>query len=852
MHKTKLLISVFFLLIIASGFIFCFPAIKNKFPSPAEIEENDEMKQRRKEWWEKKHGAAEGVDWKAMDEQTRKERAEKRNQFRKNIYEKGQLKSNEKFLETLGNGSLTGEWDERGSNNIAGRMHTCDIDFATNTVYAGSSGGVLWKGILDGNGWQPLNDYMSNEIIFVNQLQLQSGNRLIMAGGKYFYYSDNDGLSWETATGLDNVLSWGNMVRILVTNTSPRIIYALTLEWDYGPNWQPQTGLYRSDDFGVSFTQLTTFSGWDDKIDIWTDRYATNGNVYLINNADFYKLDIAGQPVLVSTISGASGIAVLTGVEEQNGTAHLALYSNHEIYRSDDSGNNWTYTGDVPDGLWGRNSFKCSLDNPDRLYVGSINLSISNDAGATWFPRNEWYEYYGQENYQLHADIDGIDLFRDTQGNELIMVSTDGGLYKSYDQLSVVDNITEHGIRTGQFYSTYTNRINTNYIYMGSQDQGFQKCRVDSGGVLGFDQSISGDYGSIVSGNNGTSLWTVYPGFAMYYPNAADPGDFAGFWDFVGDGWQWMAPMMPDPYDYNYAFTGGGDSSVSGQYLWHLEYSSGNIDAVRLPYNFSINNTNEITAIAYSPVDWNYRYVLTNRGRFFYSDDEGQTWTLSNTFNEPDFRGNVIIPSPTEFGKVIIGGSGYSNPGVFVSTNHGQNFLPLDGNIPQTSFNDLKLSSTELLLFAATDAGPYFYNFNTQQWFDMAGITAPDQNYTCVDFVPSLNTVRFGTYGRGTWDFAIDEKPLVSVAEQEEQPHLNIYPNPFSETTTISFSLKKSVSVLVDVYDIKGQKVFSENRGNTSAGEQRISLGRSQLQSGIYLVSVAAGEEKFSRKIIIE
>jgi hypothetical protein len=851
MHKTKVLFSSFFLILASTGLLLLFSGKEKRQPSPAKIQENEEMKQRRKEWWKKKHGAAEGVDWQAMDEQTRKERAEKRNQYRKELYKKGQLKSNEKILETLGNGSLTGEWRERGSTNIAGRIHTCDIDFTTNTVYAGSSGGVLWKGTMNDNNWEPLNDYMSNEIIFVRHLELQNGNRLYTAGGRYFYYSDNDGLTWETATGLESLIDWGNVVRVVVTSTEPKIFYTLVLEWDYGPAWEPIAALYRSDDLGESFTRLISYSGWADNTDIWTDRYGTSGDVYLINEADFYKLDNTGQPVLVTTISGAGGRTVLTGVEENNGTAHLALYSNDEIHLSDSSGTNWTNTGIAPDGLWGRNSFKCSLDNPDRLYIGSTNLSISDNEGATWFDRNDWSEYYGNVRYALHADIDGIDMLRDALGNEVIMVSTDGGLYKSFNQLDQVENITRSGIGTGQFYSTYTNRVNTNYIYMGSQDQGFQKCRVDSGGVLGFKQSISGDYGSIVSGNNGNSLWTVYPGFAMYYPDAADLGDFAAYWDFVGDTWQWMAPMMPDPYDYNYAFTGGGDSAVSGQYLWHLQHISGDVEAERLSYNFSINNTNEITAVAYSPVDWNYRYVLTNRGRFFYSDDEGQTWTLSNTFNEPDFRGNVIIPSPTQLGRVIIGGSGYSNPGVFVSENHGQNFSPLDNYIPQTSFNDLKFSSTELLLFAATDAGPYFYNFNTQEWHDMAGITAPDQNYTSVDFIPSLNTVRFGTYGRGAWDFAITDEPLVSVAENETQNEVNIFPNPFSETTIISFNIKKPISVILEVYDVKGQKVFSDRKGD-QVGEQRISFNRAQLQSGVYFVSISTGEEKFSRKIIVQ
>ena len=42
-------------------------------------------------------------------------------------------------------------------------------------------------------------------------------------------------------------------------------------------------------------------------------------------------------------------------------------------------------------------------------------------------------------------------------------------------------------------------------------------------------------------------------------------------------------------------------------------------------------------------------------------------------------------------------------------------------------------------------------------WQDLAGISAPDQTYWSVEYIPELNTARFGTYGRGIWDFIIDD-----------------------------------------------------------------------------------------------
>ena len=61
------------------------------------------------------------------------------------------------------------------------------------------------------------------------------------------------------------------------------------------------------------------------------------------------------------------------------------------------------------------------------------------------------------------------------------------------------------------------------------------------------------------------------------------------------------------------------------------------------------------------------------------------------------------------------------------------------------------------LLFAATEVGPYAYSFNQSEWFFLSGVSGPDQTYWSVDFIPELNTARFGTYGRGIWDFILNE-----------------------------------------------------------------------------------------------
>ena len=161
--------------------------------------------------------------------------------------------------------------------------------------------------------------------------------------------------------------------------------------------------------------------------------------------------------------------------------------------------------------------------------------------------------------------------------------------------------------------------------------------------------------------------------------------------------------------------------------------------------------------MACSPIDSNYRYVLTTQGDFFYSTNSGTSWTKTSAFQGPGshyFYGASIVASPTQLGKVYIGGSGYSNPAVYKSGNHGQSFTAMSSGMPDTLVFQLAITSDGSTLFAATQVGPYAI-VNESSWSDIANVSGPDQTYWTVDYIPTVAIARFGTYGRGIWDFSI-------------------------------------------------------------------------------------------------
>jgi hypothetical protein len=68
------------------------------------------------------------------------------------------------------------------------------------------------------------------------------------------------------------------------------------------------------------------------------------------------------------------------------------------------------------------------------------------------------------------------------------------------------------------------------------------------------------------------------------------------------------------------------------------------------------------------------------------------------------------------------------------------------------------------------------------------------------------------------------------------------YPNPFTDSTTIAFSIAKDCTVEIALYDITGRLVKKVANDQYSAGEHKIILNASDINSGVYLLSMKAGD----------
>ena len=78
------------------------------------------------------------------------------------------------------------------------------------------------------------------------------------------------------------------------------------------------------------------------------------------------------------------------------------------------------------------------------------------------------------------------------------------------------------------------------------------------------------------------------------------------------------------------------------------------------------------------------------------------------------------------------------------------------------------------------------------------------------------------------------------------------YPNPFSDITNFTFNLDRSAEIGVQMFDITGKLVYTENTGKKPAGKNNVSINAGNLPAGMYMYRITAdGKASVSKKVTI-
>ncbi|MBI2794814.1 MAG: hypothetical protein HYX66_09235 [Ignavibacteria bacterium] len=710
---------------------------------PSNQREGAEHKKQADEFFESLHVVPPGMNWRIVNQHVRDARVARM------LARKGESVQAD-------TPRVSGLWREIGSINQAGRIVAVDFDEASDRVWVGGDGGTVWVGSTQGNSWKILNE--SQRISYprlIKNIRMADGSeRIVVVSNSPRSYILNEGDTlWSQAVGLEEMQRWGSFFRVVSCQRSGRLeIIGIGNEWDYGPEWRARGVVYRSVDSGASFTRIAFLDGVQT---VWTDG---GDNVKIIYGDTIAVFKSSGEIVPVSVLPKLNyvGQRLVAGQSAQQLMLALTDSDSTHFYISYDEGVTWEPRSGVGFGPFEQRSF-CQVAGDDLTWLfGGVDVYRSDDEGYSWSPINTWGEYYADPLNKLHADIPSLSSLLKSDGSSLTFLCTDGGIYVSTDRGKTVRNIGLQNLNVSQYYGSYTSRDNVAVVSAGAQDQGFQRSTVDTAvAARAFIQLISGDYANLVSGDNGQSLFAVYPGFVLYNRQAELGWNAVGK-DFAHKNQMWLPPLAVNKNKPEQVLLGGGTNSV-GAFVYRYTDNRSELVVDSLPFDFGEGIADvRISTLAVSDADPRYQFVVTTNGLVWSSNDFGVSW---KRYQRPDgldghyFSGNAIATDANTASRFYVGGSGYAGPGVYVSADAGASFSALDG-LPPSLVMSLAITDDGRFLAAATDAGAFVYDTTTHVWTDITELGAPDQTYWDVDWVAPLRLFRFSTYGRGLWDFA--------------------------------------------------------------------------------------------------
>ncbi|MHC4822471.1 MAG: sialidase family protein [Planctomycetota bacterium] len=711
-------------------------------PRPSGFEEGEDSQAEREAWIESMHSAAPGFDWRAEEQKNKLDAMARRE------------------TALMSRAPSDGSWNEVGSNNLAGSTFVAVQSTDGQELYVGSAHGGVFRGPKDGSDWVAIGDGVYGGAHHLLTIPPAGGGQdiVLRAVNGAMWRSLDNGTTWQAPTGLTGM---STIHRLLKLDDSQQTI--LMVAWQSG--WK----LFRSVDRGASFTVARDLAG---DSDIFTPRTGL-GSVYLFEQDRMYESTDAG--VTFQAFGNPLGFHptdVKLGGHEASGNTTFSLAANDggwELWRTTDSANSWSFASDMPE-MW--SAFCTSATDEDLLVYGGVELWVSRDGGNSFSVQNWWWEHPGDRYGKLHADIMGVSVVEDAalSSGERWYINTHGGTCESVDQLATTDWLSYDGMGVSQYYSTHTSRRNPEYMHAGSQDQGYQTSVLGTPGSSGpwadFTEIITGDYGHLSSSDGSHDLvYSDYPGFVLVTAHAPNPTLY--YPDFpTGFEGQWLPFLVADPELAPVFY-------LCGKTIWRYERVGFTGTWNYAPLHPSAFGQ-PVTALGFSPIDPNFATCITDPGRIYTSQNRGANWTFI-TSGGPGahyFYGTSIVHSSTDLDTVWIAGSGYTNPPVMATFDGGSTWLDMSDGLPNTLVYDIcEAVDGSGRMYAASENGAWEYDPATQTWSDILGGEGPLTTYWSVESVPSQNIIRFGTYGRGAWDYYPETPGFFPYGELRGSPN---------------------------------------------------------------------------------
>ena len=772
------------------------------------------------------------------------------NAFEKAVYQMGLIPKDRNLPNSI---TATVSWvaanpigmfySRTNNNYISGRTNSIAFHPTDpNTFYIAAAGGGVWKTTDGGSTWQVLTDLLTN--IASGDIEVdQSNPNVLFYGtgelnfsldshyGSGIYKSTNAGVTW-TQVATTAVGSY--IGKIVINPSNSNIVYSagssvVNKSTNAGANWTalPSGGNSSSLLIDPTNTQVLYLS---------TGGYSSGSIQKTTDGGTTWNTAVNGLPAsnkgrIVLAMSNVNPLILYASISNSSTSALLG------VYKTTDGASTWTVQATTPNYLgsqgWYDNAICVKTGDPNTVITGGLDLYVSTNSGVTFVQKSQWAST-SSGNF-THADIHYLIY----HGSVLYCMS-DGGAYKSTND---GNNWTDmnHFISTLQYQSGDYDPTNVLKMYGGCQDN--DKETTTDGGAS-WNQRTTGDGGyTVVDPVNTNYVYGQYVNGSL--ERSANSG--AGFSEIrpSGDstGGLFYNPYEMAPGDHNTIVWCKGDVWVTHNAQTCTQTSGW----TQIGYSNVISGS--VSAIGISSQTTNKIYIGTSNGRIMVTTNSGGAWTTTTGF--PYVTDFAVDNTNDNICYVSFGGT--SSTKVYKTTNGGVNWNNISNNIPAIAVNSLVLRNTApRMLFAGTDLGVYQSTNEGTNWVSFSS-GMPTTFVYDLKYKESAGIIMAATHGRGCWTFnlsqAIGIKPISEIVTRFSL--YQNYPNPFNPATDISFSIPEETNVKLVVYDITGNLVETLANNRFERGTHLLRWEASKYASGVYFYRIETEKFTESKKMLL-
>jgi|GEM_PF-587404 len=614
----------------------------------------------------------------------------------------------------------------------------------------------IYKSIDAGDTWSLVGAALNGQGI--NRIVLPASNTLLVATGSGLFRSIDGGVSFgNNSPSFNNGLPvLGGFISDLHLDTASPSTTVLAAV--YG------TGIFRSTDAGVNFTNLFT---------------STNGAPTA--NVGYIAFAQSTQP------NNQTLYASVQDTRQQTTPPRPSPFPFNGLFKSTDGGGTWNRLAGADSS---GNGCQCGYDqtvgvdprDANRVYLGFQELYRSTDGGGSFSNVTA-----NQVHFDHHALVFSPSTHVTGSAPTRFYVGTDGGIAQA--DTSVGGGITwtniNGAIATNLFRGIDLGRgssTNNGFTYGGTQDTGTVEHRpsdplfpgttwrlgVDGdGGPVAVDpcdpmHALGNDDGGIIQTTNGGANW----GGAGGFPKNSSVGVLA------------FDPNCTNAYAAVFTPVPGMPPTTTFQ-LFQSTDNGANFSAM---HTFTAG----VSALGTVRIDSNVLWVGLSDGTLQRTANalagSSSTWTPMTITGAPGGQGvSAVAIDPTNTSQAVVVYPGFCSGGcaagnrtrhVFRTTDNGATWTDISGtdggaeNLPDLPLHDVVIDpgTTPHTIMVASDAG-VMRSANLGATWQVLGLGLPTVDCTSLaldaNATPSL--LRVGTYGRSVFELTAATVPLLAV-----------------------------------------------------------------------------------------